>query len=834
MGVLRYFFSPELSLPSRAVRGSSQLARTVAGILVSGRVLPRGASILQKRDLRVSEVLAAGFDHCPADWKHADRIALLLAVCLSLVLAALLGLSALLTALIPAAQAAEAAGGKFMPDLLSSVFGAPDVFGGSSAFASSPIHGAFQAMLAFYSKSMMVVATFIVMYFVVVVVGESAQSGTPFGRRFNGLWAPLRLVFALGLLVPLGAGLNAAQYVTLYAAKHGSKYATEAWRIFKDGVEMRTEEASPSVPAFGGLVRSIFLSEVCSASFNVMQPNQMQMYHETAPTVGLAARIEFAGKTFAPVSGKSGADLEAAAKDTNSSVVLIWGKPSAFGSKAGIERICGSISVKAGGSPIVTWYSGEVLRLAETLRPLAQLVASVYVPTGANWNNATVLDDAPVKLAAIAAESQKRGEAAIKAGYQKKMGEGAQNLDHLGWVEAGVYYPSLAKSTRIYMNLVRDAFPVVTVPVTASQFDNKDATTGGAEYATVMSVISFAERMAPPANMGSSGILSPAPEKAELSVFDRPLEAILNMVFGTSRLREMRANPALEPMSMLTAAGSDLVTRSMYVFGLGLAAEVGSSFLTGDGVPKWISGAAKAAQAVGGFAVSIALVGLLAGIVLLYVLPLLPFVYFFFSLLGWIFSLAEALIAMPLWALAHLRIDGDDFAGPQAGAGYWLLFELFLRPLLIVLAAVVSYLCFWGGTWALSSLFDLATAEVAVGAMDKAADQSGLDAFVFTIFFAVMAYGIATAAFKLIDRIPNEILRWAGANARPFNGGNDSPDLRSVVLGGAAVVNPVTSAFTGLADKAKRSPAPTTPTGLDGVRQSTQRALDGNKQEGGA
>ena len=61
----------------------------------------------------------------------------------------------------------------------------------------TPFHLGFHQMLAAYSYGMIVVAGVIIMYFVITVIGETAQSGTPFGHRFNHVCAPLLLVVAL-------------------------------------------------------------------------------------------------------------------------------------------------------------------------------------------------------------------------------------------------------------------------------------------------------------------------------------------------------------------------------------------------------------------------------------------------------------------------------------------------------------------------------------------------------------------------------------------------------------------------------------------------------------
>lgn len=103
---------------------------------------------------------------------------------------------------------------------LRNVFGVNSMFGGSGS--DTAVQAGLHALLGFYSTAMMIIAVIIVVYYTITVVGESAQSGTPFGRRFNGLWAPIRLVMALGLLVPLGGGLNTAQYLVLNVAKLGS------------------------------------------------------------------------------------------------------------------------------------------------------------------------------------------------------------------------------------------------------------------------------------------------------------------------------------------------------------------------------------------------------------------------------------------------------------------------------------------------------------------------------------------------------------------------------------------------------------------------------------
>jgi len=90
-----------------------------------------------------------------------------------------------------------------------------------------------QAMFGFFSWALFIIAVFIFLYFIIEIVWEVTQTGSPLGETLANTWIPLRLVAAFGLLLPInGYGLNSAQYITLYTAKLGSGLATNAWGAF--------------------------------------------------------------------------------------------------------------------------------------------------------------------------------------------------------------------------------------------------------------------------------------------------------------------------------------------------------------------------------------------------------------------------------------------------------------------------------------------------------------------------------------------------------------------------------------------------------------------------
>ena len=67
-----------------------------------------------------------------------------------------------------------------------------------------------------------------------------------------------------------------------------------------------------------------------------------------------------------------------------------------------------------------------------------------------------------------------------------------------------------------------------------------------------------------------------------------------------------------------------------------------------------------------------------------------------------------------------------------------------------------------------------------------------IDEFFYTIVYAILVYLIGTSSFKMIDHIPQSIIRWAGSGAKSFGDqdGDPTADLvRYAAFGGANIAN---------------------------------------------
>jgi len=259
-----------------------------------------------------------------------------------------------------------------------------------------------------------------------------------------------------------------------------------------------------------------------------------------------------------------------------------------------------------------------------------------------------------------------------------------------------------------------------------------------------------------------------------------PIKDTINALFGTEGLYDFANNRDnnVHPMIQMVSIGRSILESGYRYFALSGASLAGGGLLN-------LIGQVQVGQALSLFSsisLKVALASIAVGMVLFYILPFMPFIYFFFAVAGWVKAIFEAMVGVPLWALAHLRIDGDGLAGDAAKNGYYLLLEIFLRPILVVFGLVAALSIFSAQVKVLHEIWQLVVENV-TGYDETAATNSGLlenlrgevDTFFYTVIYAIIVYMMAMASFKLIDLIPNHILRWMGVSVDTFGEQSGDP-----------------------------------------------------------
>jgi conjugal transfer/type IV secretion protein DotA/TraY len=703
-----------------------------------------------------------------------------------------------------------------------------------------PIHLALHQMFQLYSLGLLVVGALITIYFIATVVLETAQSGTPFGKRFNKVWAPLRLVVAFGLLVPVGYGLNSAQYIVLYAAKYGSGFASNSWTLFNENLnenylgDARNLVSVPNTPEVDGLLQFMFVARACAEAEKLRHdaegdfikayfirdplssPRNMEL---PVPNLALgyvgSSDYETALSFINPDDDDNGF-FKLSPEDSITIRFGIADEENYARFKGAVAPICGEVTIPlkdprkpsdsenppdAGTAHLQAFYLYVIQWLWHLEYRFDPYYAENVVRLNTQFNHDPDLEEPGPDYKRTVKENYQEWfkeniEHAIDLQVQSGRWNVPQVLKDKGWGGAGIWYNRVAElngslTSAIFNVPAPSKFPEVMEYVVArkqqqdrnvklsTRFEPKLANGDDIQFQdTADSQIAKALWEAfyywQADGHGTSNFNAPTGN----AFYD-----YVKALFGLEGLYNIKRNPDVHPLAQLVGVGRSLVESSVRNLGIAAIGGVGAGALS---TVLDVPALGQVGGTLVGFLVSITMIGLIAGFLLFYIIPFMPFIYFFFAVGGWVKSIFEALVGTPLWALSHIRIDGDGLPGQAAKDGYWLILEIFLRPILIVFGLLASISIFAAMVDILHDIWELVT--VNLGGFDiRAETESGsfksqlkffgsaIDQFFYTVVYTVVVYIMATSSFKLIDQIPKSILRWIGSSAQGFNDTREDP-----------------------------------------------------------
>lgn len=755
--------------------------------------------------------------------------------------------------------------------LMKMVFGPGDVFGAVQYDGiTAAFHNALHDMYIMYSNAMLIVAAIILIYFVTAVIAETAQTGTPFGKRFNHVWAPLRVVVGIGLLIPLASGFNSGQYIGLYAAKFGSNFASNGWRIFNDRMAAtylgnpQTLMAEPNAPEMMHLPSFFMLVHACDYAEERLHEKDVQGFVVTTSSDG--------GNTSIPLSST----YEQALNFSNRGDVYVrfgYQDPTNTDTKGQIDPACGeihlttyqsepdtpgyimqesyynlikawwfadasalSINTACGGTPETPFGLGRLERMFFV--GLLDLYGASYIryfaPVPDRFDNppfrtttmeagqrvladlANVLAGGPADVGLPASDFkwysyanmlsnvQTCIEEATRLGRETARWDVSPRIYQLGWAGAAIEYNKIAGGNGAFAAAVQAVpRPSLYPKVMEQTFIRKLAEDDNIQAAT---------RFAPTSEQGrpieyerdgdedvaralfliqtyweGNGYRIDETATHTKATANRFLDAI-NAILGTQGVFDMCKNTDVHPLAQLSMVGRTLIESSIRNLGFSVA-----SGAAGGLAYIFSPHAGAFGDAGSGFFQAVAGIGLMMGFILFYIIPFMPFIYFIFGVGGWIMGIFEAMLGIPLWALAHIRIDGQGLPGSAGKDGYFYVFEIFVRPILMVISLVASVLVFSALVKILNDMFFIVISNLAGFNPDNATacgitNGTGLnrlnaldyfrgpiDEFFFTIVYVCIVYMIGMSCFKLIDTIPDSIMRWMGENLDTFNDKTGDP-----------------------------------------------------------
>ena len=858
-------------------------AYSVACIFYSVRLFPASHPYVNPANIGtfgLRHVLGAAAEHLDFKWRNIDQVIIYFMILAGVII--LLSQFALMVLGVithqPAVaqlftRVAEDHHQDLVMVVMDRVFGVPGIFNSCVSVAAEQctdlygnvtldigdqfpfaFHLAFHQMLSFYSNGIFIVACMVIVYFVVVVVSETAASGSPFGQRYNKTWIPMRIILFLALLVPLNSdngvrnGLNAAQLITLFVARTGSDFASNGWDLFHENLsdEYKVGQdkliATTKLPGFDQVMGFVLTARACKAA-EELKIRREGFAIDPYLIRGGVVPFEVAAETFGEDTGEevillTESDFLTAVQHSKlSSVEIVFGphipnKEESFNTKQieyyetasehvnNVWPICGrlSLSISDTGSSVSVNEDGEQVFNESPAYKIQELY---YTLIKELWDDSEIIQVAMCLAAQHATELQEQSQtdecrAAVKEVDSKlksslktvqdsyevqykeiiqnklESGEGwdlTQPLSKKGWAGAALWYNQIADLNGKISMAVQNLPEIVKFPdVMEYVLSQKQATDENIAvdqlFNPLISAREYVNFAGREEDQQTAIILYRAHSifngtvdyQSEYGTSSNFLELAIDAIFGAKGLYDIRDNPGVNPLAQLSTLGKSVMDAAIRNIAGGFIVEKLA------GPTQKMTQRDKAMSTLGGAIQTIGYVCIITGFSLYYVLPMMPFIYFFFAFSGWVKSIFEAIVAMPLWAMSHItRWDGEGIAGPAANNGYMLLLEIFLRPIMILFGLLASISIFSASVFVLNDIFNLLVTNVGGAAEGLVSDdpgfsmsevRSGIDELFYTVIYAVLVYMVGQSCFKLIDQIPNQILRWMSFSTQTFQEAN--------------------------------------------------------------
>jgi conjugal transfer/type IV secretion protein DotA/TraY len=684
----------------------------------------------------------------------------------------------LLAALIPGLAFADAS---FMPTgsditvkyFLNSIFGTLVNLGGGA----DPMSGVISKL----NEAILLVGGVLLAYGLIAGTMQTAHDGEVLGKRWSSMWVPIRTSLGISAIVPLGSGYAAIQYVMMWLVLQGVGAANIVWNAYANSADPLAEVAIMQSNGKGAEIADIVLQQqLCTVVINgeiQRAKAEAAARGETNYMVEPYGQIQVdplgnpTGTTTANSFEKNacgGFDLPAANLAANP-LLQSW-----FGQTFDQTRFSGTMT------------SGHTSAFNNLSTDMYNLALKIYGGAFASPQTAPAL--AQQFKTATDKYNKTIGDAARSAmGGTSQTNDVARNAARDGWGMAGAWYMKYVYVQNA-INQEVSRYPTVTPPnmeAVPSEFKGALAEFVS-RYNAIRKYTSYTNELGVEtmirddyrANNPIKSAMGATQGAEDSSKFSK----YLNEKYGSV----LTAPNRYLGQSMVGDKNPVLAAKDFgdYVFTTSTTGTIGMAIVAG-----FLPTSSMVVVTPLLFALTGALMGFSS--ILAFYLPIAPYIIWFGVLIGWLVMVVEAVIAAPMWAVAHVHPDGDGIVG-RGGQGYSLILGLMLRPALAVVGLIAAMVLIIP----VGQLFN--RTYWAVFDMSQGNSVQGLFTFAACIsIFSVTYLAIINRMFALIHVIPDQILRWMGGPSSDL--GSYAGDLGGASSKNAAVVGGVAGGLGGQA-----------------------------------
>jgi conjugal transfer/type IV secretion protein DotA/TraY len=620
--------------------------------------------------------------------------------------------------------AALSPGNDWAAQVIASIFPIP---GGTTGTATGNEATVIQQLVGQFTGFVAAIACAFVTYNTIMNIHRAAETSQILGNNQSWMFV-VRVGFAGVMMFPLGGGFSAGQALVMQSAMVGvgmakALYANAITAVGPDAITI----AMPMVPGTQQIVAGLINSELCMDLVNLASNTANGTGGPLVPipqpvSVNNAYNGGFTTFRYSLSTGNGFGDPACG-------TVTVRESQQNQTTIAGVSVDMAAVQQAVLTNVLSGSIRSQVATVAQNL--WQQKTASALTPLQGIFTGA--ITSYTAGLTAAATSIQSAINAAVQANAEQERNgsidllQGETQQSTLGWTAAGAYYLEIAKLNAETLSLL-NATPVTTSPTydgigPGLSYDLAPLEAAANDFMTTMKyVVQTGDGTTTPSGVPNT-LASAKDDATDANVLDRVLGKI-NLTDGLLHQITTYLLPGTQiwtdPFGGLMALGQTLMNAALVSLG---GAALLDSAVTSTGAAvfealtfQWGAAAATVAgHAIMNFLAVPIFTGLMAilvpGIMIAYVLPMIPYVIWMAGVAGWIILVCEAMIAVPLWMLAHMTFGGDGLHG-RAMEGLGLLFNVVFRPTLMIIGLFLGYFVFDCMSWLIRSSFGIAVGFV--------------------------------------------------------------------------------------------------------------------------
>lgn len=693
------------------------------------------------------------------------------------------------------------------------------------------------------------VGAIIVVYTTVVGLLATAHEGEFLGKKWSGLWVPIRMVLGIGCLFPAASGYSAIQVIIMWIIVQGIGAADTVWTSAINYTAVAGSPyagVSPSSIGVNAPLQSLFQGLVCQQSAALSAKNKdVVKYYIDSKNKG------YAPKDYTPISypmGPAGScgiletcDKAAVCKKEGNDSVACWactaqqevmpeiiatlnGIAAAFvqydteyvefhdtpGAKAAsggwIEKYCKSLDPPLDEKhccvmdPLMSSFTGSGTCKPDAFYPSFQAKTEFagsdigedgmkFYQTWAMYPLLTSKDapvttvDANADFIAVLTEYYVNSissyvTAQITKLPAESLAEWQADAKKYGWITAGAYYYKMAKMSGSNMSAINQKLNIDTSNLPGADIKPYRNNFNGVKL--LLQNLSKASQ--------TSTSMGPAPPAAQAELNDTLDRANSEILKGF--MENLTGTKSNEFVSM-AAFGQNMLITAQLLYATILVATTATAIaiaLTTSWMTLGTSWVAtpplEGLKAFLGIFTPIvfALLGALFtfGALLGMYIPLIPYVVFTVTAIGWFIATIEAMVAAPFVALGILSPGGQSEVFGRAEPAVLIILNLFLRPTLMVFGLMAAMLL----AIVVLKFINMGFARVMGDVMNL--HPGAVEQFIFIALYVSLIFTAMNKVFTLVHLIPERVLTYIGGHAIQYGEAEAAAGVKHGVEAAAA------------------------------------------------